>query len=175
MTLRIALLGAECTGKSSLTQMLGQALTPAVAATVTEYLREWCLREQRTPLQHEQEAIAAEQTRRIHAAALTHRLVVADTTALMTAVYSVHYFADASLLPAAIEAQRQFDLTFLCCPEGIPWQADGWLRDGNATRLNTHAELQALLRDQGLAYTLLQGSLTTRLDRALAAIHNLPQ
>jgi nicotinamide riboside kinase len=162
MTLRIALLGAECTGKSSLTQMLGQALTPAVAATVTEYLREWCLREQRTPLQHEQEAIAAEQTRRIHAAALTHRLVVADTT-------------DASLLPAAIEAQRQFDLTFLCCPEGIPWQADGWLRDGNATRLNTHAELQALLRDQGLAYTLLQGSLTTRLDRALAAIHNLPQ
>ena len=61
----LCLLGAECTGKSTLTQALAEALP---ARPVFEYLREWCLRERRTPRQHEQAGIAAEQQRRIEAA-----------------------------------------------------------------------------------------------------------
>ncbi len=163
---RIALLGAECTGKSTLTALLAAQ----GHATVGEYLREWCLREGRTPQQHEQEGIAREQHRRIEALlAGGAPRVVADTTALMTALYSQHYFQDDALMPWALAEQRRFDLTLLCCPEGIPWQADGFLRDGATTRSRTHAELRALLQREGIAHHVLQGLL----DERLATVNRL--
>jgi len=165
----IALLGAECTGKSSLTQRLGERLA---APTVPEYLREWCLREGRTPRQHEQAAIAAEQQRRILAVSAAP-LLIADTTALMTAVYSQHYFGDDSLLAAALASQRTVALTLLCCPEGIRWQGDGCLRDGEAARDAVHHRLLALLPAQRLPHVLLQGPLERRVGEAEALIRSL--
>src|SRR5450830_1651698 len=85
----IAVLGAESTGKTALAHALAQRLRErGVAVTlVGEYLREWCEREGHAPRPDEQQAIAHEQTRRIGAAAASG-VVVADTTAVMTAVYS---------------------------------------------------------------------------------------
>ncbi len=171
---KVALLGAECTGKSSLTTLLGRRLADLNVATVGEYLREWCLASGRTPRRDEQAPIAAEQSRRIAAAAQSHRLVVADTTALMTALYSIHYFDDASALPAAVRAQQSFDLTLLCCPEGIPWQADGWLRESPAVRRQAHERLVALLQSQGLPFTVLSGPLDERAAMADLLIRALP-
>lgn len=163
----VALLGAECTGKSSLTRLLGERLA---VPTVPEYLREWCLREGRTPRVDEQAAIAAEQQRRIEEA-VRAELLIADTSALMTAVYSQHYFGDDSLLPAALAAHRRLiGLTLLCCPAGVPWQRDGCLRDGEAAREAVHRRLQALLEREGLPHRRLQGPLSQRLDEALGWI-----
>ncbi|HUD34498.1 MAG TPA: AAA family ATPase, partial [Variovorax sp.] len=94
----IAVLGAESTGKTALAEAIAGRLSRRGIATtfVGEYLREWCDREGRVPRPEEQAAIAAEQTRRIAEAAM-HGVVVADTTALMTAVYSDMLFGDASL------------------------------------------------------------------------------
>jgi nicotinamide riboside kinase len=167
----ICLLGAECTGKSSLTQALAEALP---ATPVFEYLREWCLREARTPRREEQAAIAAEQQRRIDVALATSGghpgWVVADTSPLMTALYSRHYFADDSLFEPALRLQRQHRLTLLCSPEGIAWQADGCLREGDAVRRQTHAELQRLLDAEQLPYRLLEGSVEARLQQVLALL-----
>jgi nicotinamide riboside kinase len=166
----VALLGAECTGKSSLTQLLGKRLA---AATVPEYLREWCLAAGRTPQQQEQAAIAAEQQRRIVAAA-TASLLIADTTALMTAVYSQHYFGDDSLLADALAMhRRQVTLTLLCCPAGVPWQRDGCLRDGEAARQAVHALLVDLLRREGLPHELLQGPLPQRVEQAVSRLADI--
>lgn len=173
MSVRVALLGAECTGKSSLTRAIGDALGERGAAPVYEYLREWCVQTGRTPLQHEQADIAAEQTRRIEAAAARRPLVVADTTALLTAVYSIHYFQDSSALPAALAAQRRFDLTLLCSPEGIPWEADSHLRESPSVRAATHAELLDLLTAHELPFVLLEGGLPRRLEQALGCIRAL--
>ncbi len=170
----VALLGAECTGKSTLTTQLGLQLADLRAATISEYLRDWCLAQGRTPQQAEQWAIARTQTRRIAAAARRHPLVIADTTALMTALYSRHYFADEALFAEALPQQRRVALTLLCCPEGIPWQADGWMRDGDSTRQRTHEELQALLTAQAIPFVLLQGPLEARLTQAEALIRALP-
>ena len=63
-------------------------------AVVGEYLREFCDRERRTPRIDEQRGIAAEQARRIEAAAQRHDIVIADTSALMIAVYSDQVFGD---------------------------------------------------------------------------------
>ena len=170
---KVALLGAECTGKSSLTQRLGERLADLHVACVTEYLREWCVQQGRPPQAAEQAGIAAEQARRIAAAAAQHPLVVADTTPLMTALYSIHYFDDASALPAAVAAQRDYDLTLLCCPQGIPWQQDGWMRESPSVREATHAELHRLLRAQGLPFTLLAGPIDERTALAEALIRAL--
>jgi nicotinamide riboside kinase len=64
----IALVGAECTGKSSLARQLADSLADATGlrcVTVAEVLREWCDHAGRTPRLQEQSSIAAEQARRI--------------------------------------------------------------------------------------------------------------
>ena len=102
----IAILGAECTGKSSLAQDLGAALVAAGqdVAVVPEYLRVFCDTHGRTPRVDEQRAIARAQTARIQAAAARHALVLADTTALVTAVYSDLVFGDTSLYDESVLA-----------------------------------------------------------------------
>ena len=105
----IALLGAESTGKTTLARGLVDALAAQGrrVAWVEEFLREFCLREGRTPRQHEQAAIAHTQSQRIAEAARGHDIVVADTTALMIAVYSQLLFDDDSLVAAALAEARR--------------------------------------------------------------------
>ena len=61
--LRIAIVGAESTGKSSLTQALVEVirLRGHAVQTINEVLRTWCDREGRTPQAHEQLGIALAQ------------------------------------------------------------------------------------------------------------------
>ena len=58
--LRVAIVGAESTGKSCLTQALALVLRDRnqPVQTVDEVLRSWCDHAGRTPQQHEQLAIA---------------------------------------------------------------------------------------------------------------------
>lgn len=162
----VALLGAECTGKSTLAEALAARFS---AGLVTEYLREWCDTHGRTPQQHEQAHIAAEQARRIEAAARGHALVVCDTTPLITALCSQHYFGDDSLLADAVAFQRRCDLTLLCAPD-LPWQPDGIQRDGPGVRAAFDARLREALTAHALPWVDIQGNDTARLDRALAAL-----
>ncbi|MFG6466723.1 AAA family ATPase [Roseateles sp. BYS87W] len=162
----VALLGAECTGKSTLAAQLAASLE---AALVPEYLRTWCLQHQRTPAQHEQAAIAAAQAAQIAEAARTHPHVICDTTPLMTAVFSQHYFADDSLLAPALAKHRQCALTLLCAPD-LPWQADGFLRDGPAVREAIDQRLRHVLRAAQLPWVDIAGTPTERLATALTAI-----
>lgn len=162
----VALLGAECTGKSTLAEALAARFS---AGLVTEYLREWCDTHGRTPQQHEQAGIAAEQARRIEAAARGHALVVCDTTPLITALCSQHYFGDDSLLADAVAFQRRCDLTLLCAPD-LPWQPDGIQRDGPGVRAAFDARLREALTAHALPWVDIQGNDTARLDRALAAL-----
>ncbi|MFT7724327.1 MAG: ATP-binding protein [Roseateles sp.] len=167
MTRRIALLGAECTGKSTLAEALAAHFG---AGLVAEYLREWCDAHGRTPQRHEQAHIAAEQAARIEAAAQRHELVICDTTPLITALCSEHYFGDASLTAEAIAFQRRCELTLLCAPD-LPWQADGIQRDGPGVRAAFDARLRAALAAGGLRWVDIAGSDDQRLAAAIAALN----
>src|SRR4030095_4702329 len=103
------------------------------AVVVDEYLREFCERMHRTPRVDEQAHIAFEQTRRIAQAAATHDIVIADTTALMIAVYSDTVFDDHALDAEAAQAHRRVDLTLLTALD-LPWVADRHLREGEHVR-----------------------------------------
>lgn len=165
----IALLGAECTGKSTLAEALAEQLS---AGLVREYLREWCDRHGRTPLQHEQAGIAAEQAARIEAAAAQHALVICDTTPLVTAVCSQHYFHDASLLASAIDFQRRCALTLRCAPD-LPWQPDGIQRDGPEVRAQIDDRLRVALTTHALPAVDIRGPAPARLRLALQAVERL--
>lgn len=169
----IALLGAESTGKTTLAAQLRDALAAdgQRVAVVWEYLREFCIDAGRTPHKEEQAGIAAEQTRRIEAARAGHDVVVADTSALMVAVYSELVFADASLYPSASAAQRAIDLTLLTSLD-IPWQADGLQREGPHVQGPVDALLRAALQREGLPYAVVAGSGPHRLASAMKAVRH---
>jgi nicotinamide riboside kinase len=169
----IALLGAESTGKTTLADALVQALRGEGRSVggVGEYLREFCDQQQRTPHQHEQAGIAARQTQRIAEAACDFDVVVADTTALMIAVYSDKVFGDTGLYAAAIDAHRACGLTLVTALD-LPWQADGLQRDGPQVREPVDAMLRAALARAGMGYSVVAGRGPARLDTALKAVRH---
>ena len=176
----VAVLGAESTGKTTLAQALAlklaglssaatSASTALRTAWVPEVLRQWCDQHGRTPQAHEQAAILAEQHARIDAAALTHDVVVCDTTGLMTAVYSQVVFGDHSLHQQAMQLHSRMDLSLLMALD-LPWVADGHQRDGPQVQLPVDHALRTLLLQGGQPFAVIGGSGPARLTQALAAV-----
>jgi len=170
----IAIVGAESTGKSTLARDLARTLREAGhdAVAIPEVLRDFCARERRTPRRDEQASIAAEQTRLVDVAAAEHAIVVADTTALMTAVYSEIVFGDTTLYAQAEAVQRGYALTLVTALD-LPWQADGLQRDGPHVRAPVDAKVRASLARAGIDSTTIAGLGAARLDAALAAVRPL--
>lgn len=168
--LKIAVLGAECTGKTSLVAAL-QAHWKAGGAKVLvapEVLRQWCDQQGRTPLAHEQEAIAQAQAELTeHASDVDY--LVADTSPLMTAIYSDVLFQDSSLYPFALRHQCIYQHTLVTGLD-LPWRADGIQRDGPAMRDRIDARLRDVLQRAGLAFSLVYGQGAQRLAGALAML-----
>jgi nicotinamide riboside kinase len=168
----IAIVGAESTGKTLLSQALAERLaleTGLRCTVVPEWLRLWCEAEQRVPLPHEQRAIAETTWARIEAGAARHDIVVADTTPVMTAVYSALLFGDESLVTFAIDCQRRCAATLLTAID-LPWVADGHQRDGPQVQQPVNALLRRLLDQHGLAYSVIAGAGAARLEHALDAV-----
>jgi nicotinamide riboside kinase len=172
--MRIALLGAESTGKTQLAHALAARLQEGGRSVIAvdEYLREWCDQQGRTPRVDEQAAIAQTQQDRIEAAAAQASCIIADTTPLMTAIYSEFIFADGSLTQAALAYQSRFDLTLIIGLD-MPWQADGIQRDGEHVREPVDALLRERLQNAGIRYQVIYGLGEQRLQSALHAIEAL--
>jgi nicotinamide riboside kinase len=175
--LRIAIVGAESTGKSVLAHALSDALAIEFGlrcAVVDEYLREWCEHAGRTPRIDEQQGIALEHARRIDAAAARPGLdvVVCDTTPLMVAVYSDMLFGDRSLDGIARACQQRMDGTLLTSLD-LPWVPDGLQRDGPHVRGPVDARVRALLDDFATPWSLVSGSGKDRVACAIDALRPL--
>ena len=180
--MKIALLGAESSGKTLLSLALGNALRErgSTVAVVPEVLREWCDNAGRTPQAHEQMGIARAQAERADAAernllaqpgVADAAVVIADTTPLMIAVYSDMLFDDRSLYDFALEHQRSYAATLLMGLD-LPWVADGLQRDGPHVREPVDALVRAALERGGVSYQLVYGAGDARLTNALMALHN---
>ncbi len=168
--MKIALLGAESTGKSTLAHELAAHLRRdgRRVAVVDEVLRHWCERERRAPRPEEQLPIAQAQEGRVDAAAAAADIVIADTTALMVAIHGALLFPDHPLLQFALERQRGYDLTLVMGLD-LPWVDDGLQRDAGS-RDRTDALVRTLLDRAGVAYRVVYGTGRERLRHALAAL-----
>jgi nicotinamide riboside kinase len=172
--LKIALLGAESTGKTQLAQALANSLRARGhnVALVPEWLRTWCDQARRTPRADEQQAIAQTQAEHIAQVPATTEYLLADTTALMTAVYSDLLFGDDTLYPLAWELQRGFDMTLVTGLD-LPWVADGLQRDGQHMREPVDTRLRTALARGGIAYQVVYGRGSARSAHALHAIDSI--
>ena len=168
----IAIEGAESTGKTALAQGLATALQARYGRRctwVTEWLREWCTQQGRTPRPDEQWSIAQEQARRISQACAQHEVVVADTTALMTAVYSEWLFQDRSLRTYAQDLQRSYALTLVTVND-LPWVADGLQRDGPHVREPVRQLVTDLLVQAQVPFEEVHGVGAQRLSTAMSKV-----
>jgi nicotinamide riboside kinase len=167
----IGLVGAESTGKTTLARVLVQRLAGQglQVARVDENLRHFCDQQGRTPTRLEQWGIARAQTAAILAACAESELVIADTTALMTAVYSDHVFGDTTLYPEAERAHQRCGLSLLTALD-LPWEPDGMQRDGPHVREPIDALVRASLLRAGGAWSVIAGCGDRRADAALAAV-----
>ena len=170
----IGIVGAESTGKTLLVKELARTLRERglQVATVPEALRHFCEREGRTPRADEQHAIAQAQTRAIAEACERAPIVLADTTALMTAVYSEVIFGDASLQEQALRDHVRCDLTLLTALD-LPWVPDGIFRDGPQVRDRVDDCLRRMLQEGDVPHALVMGKGLRRQANALSSIEHL--
>jgi nicotinamide riboside kinase len=171
--LRAAIVGAESTGKSWLTQSLAEVLRVRNHSvhTVDEVLRHWFEREGRAPQQHEQMAIAQQQALAADQLAeqAPENWLLSDTTPLMTAVYCDLLFQDKSLYPMALAHQALYDITLVTGLD-LPWVADGLQRDGPQVRVPVDNLVRQTLEGAGLPYRVVYGQGPRRLNNALLAL-----
>ncbi|WP_199051987.1 ATP-binding protein [Aquitalea sp. ASV15] len=168
--IRIAIIGPESCGKSTLSLQLAAALCSQGlrAVAVAEYARAYYAGRDYQVSMADIEAIAAGQLQAEQHAAAEHDWLVCDTTVLTCKIWADVAFGQPS--PALLQLYRPQDYAFtLLTAADIPWQPDP-LRSHPAQRDWLLGLYQAELARQGVAYTLLQGGQAARLAQALQAL-----
>lgn len=164
---RVAILGAESSGKSTLAAALAAHYR---TLWVPEYLREFVENEERVPDESDQYLIA--QTQMAHedaAAAQASRFVFCDTTPLMTAVYSRWYWGRVDAQLALLERRHDYAFTLVTALD-TPWEADGLQRDSEEVRQKIHEQVESTLHQRDIPYLLVRGSLQQRVLQASTLI-----
>lgn len=160
---RVAILGAESSGKSTLAAALASHYG---TLWVPEYLREFVDTRGRVPEESDQYPIARTQMEREDAAARdASRFLFCDTTPLMTALYSRWYWGRVDAQLSLLENRHEYALTLVTAPD-CPWEADGLQRESEQVRQTVHEQVLQVLQQRGMAYTLVAGGLQQRLLQA---------
>lgn len=164
---RIAVLGAESSGKST----LAEALAARYATVwVPEYLREFVDTRGRVPHEEDQYPIARTQLEREEEAALrASGFLFCDTTPLMTALYSRQYWGRVDPQLARLDARHDYALTLVTAPDS-PWEPDGLQRESEEVRQKVHRMLLDTLEARAIPYVLLEGDLAQRVRRVEALL-----
>ena len=163
---RIGLLGGECTGKSTMAAALASTL-PGTAVVVPEVVRAFVTERGRSPHLHEQADIMAQQVlaedRAMNRAGVDVQWLIADPAPAMTAIYSMIYFGDESLLEPARAHLLTYD-TVLWCDRDVPWVPDPGQRDGTHMRDAAHEAIAVAFPD--VTTQRISGSPLHRIDMA---------
>nr|WP_315258317.1 ATP-binding protein [uncultured Duganella sp.] len=168
--LRIAILGTASSGKTTLAAALAERHH---TLWVPEYLREFVDTAGRVPVEADQIHIARTQlAREATAAASARTYLFCDTSPLMTAVYSRHYFGGIDAELALLADAHDYALTLVTAPD-IPWIADGLQRESETVSVTINRMLHEELSARGIPFVPISGSVEQRVaqaDHALAAL-----
>ena len=166
---RVAVVGAESTGKSTvaahLAAHLGASLVPEYARPYLSARGGVCLPGDLPEIARAQ--AAAEQT----AARTADRAIVCDTDPLTTALWSERYFGAVDPVVRRLADAARYDLTLLC-ENDLPWVPDG-LRDSPERRGWFRERFARELGQRGRAWRSVAGRGEQRRVAALAAATDL--
>ncbi len=169
---RLALLGGESSGKTTLARALAEALNtlwvPEYGRQRWEELRETLSLAELVRIGQTQ--IAWEDEHAARAAACGSGWIVCDTTPLTTLQYALHDHGEAPPELLAM-AERRYDLTVLCEPD-FGFVQDGCRRD-DGFRQAQHAWTLQRLAQAGVQPLLARGSPGERVRQVLQAVNAL--
>lgn len=169
---RIVFIGAECTGKTTLTRAVAEHLEEPWSR---EFVREYVETVQRELRAEDLDAIAKGQIRGEDAAvAKARHRVLHDTNLLSTILYAEHYFDTHLAWVDRDFAQRRYHRYFLCEPD-FPWQADPGQRESAEERARLQLCFESMLRRYDLSFVRVSGPLDQRITQVLRSLHVPPR
>lgn len=159
---RVVVMGAESTGKTTLTARLAQEFQTVF---VHEYGRTH-YEERGGILELEDYVIIARRHRELEdeGALTANRFLFSDTNAITTLsfCYAYHHAAPAALHPLADDCRNRYRHVFLCADD-IPFEQDGW-RDNELLRSRMQGMIIYDLERRGIPFTTIRGSLDERVE-----------
>lgn len=165
---RVCLIGAECTGKTTLAQRLADHYQ---TVWVPEFAREFALGVARPltladvdPIARGQ--MAAEDLMSIDAS----KVLILDTDLVSTTVYSNYYY---SAVPQWVthEAQRRLADLYLLMDVDVPFELDP-ARDAEEHRIEHAHAFRRALEDFGANHVVISGEWDQRFRRAVEAMNS---
>jgi NadR type nicotinamide-nucleotide adenylyltransferase len=168
----VVFLGAESTGKSTLTSHMAEHLDTAF---VREYGRDhYAERDGKLTLDDYVTIARTHQQMEDSCLMEARGVLFIDTNALTTLFYSYYYNGGAlpELHDIADRCVNRYDLTFVCDAD-IPFEQDGW-RDNALLREKSHRMVLMDLNTRRVRYRLVSGSKDQRRAAVLAALAGPP-
>jgi HTH-type transcriptional regulator, transcriptional repressor of NAD biosynthesis genes len=167
MQLRIAILGGESSGKTTLAQALAEHLgcnwVPEYGRTLWDY--------QGGELQYaDMLKIAQEQVKQERQLVRAGQFLICDTTPLVTEFYSQEMFGKVDPWLRVL-SHRAYAQVFLCAND-FDFVQDGTRRDAKFRQLQ-HDWYAVELRKRKMSYATLSGSLSARVRAAISTIEKL--
>lgn len=167
----VVFVGAPSTGKTTIAEKLSHEYN---TVWMPEYGREYWEEHQRDrrlePWQLTEIAeihLAREQEKLLQA----NQYLFTDTNAITTYMFAMDYhgFSEIRLAELAREAEKRYDLVFLC-DDDIPYD-DTWDRSGDTNRHIFQQKIKADLLQRNISYITLRGSIDERIHKAKQIIH----
>lgn len=165
-TVTIAVVGPECSGKTTLSLALAGALgcpwvpehaRAYLGATGSDYAEDDLLRIARGQVLGEERALAERPP-----------FLVCDTDLVTMLIWSRERYGRCDPWIGRVAATRGYTHRLLCTPE-MPWERDP-LREAPNDRARLFATYVATLEELGLPHTIIRGSPGERLAHALALV-----
>lgn len=169
--IRVAFVGPECTGKTTLSQLLAQHFqTTWVAEYMRTYLqKKWdetkslCTWDDLLPIALGQISSENEQLTK------ANRYLFCDTNLLELVIYSYIYYGKCMPEIEKYALENQYDIVFLTYID-VPWQADD-LRDRPNQRAFMFDKFRQMLDKYQKPYTILKGNLQERKEKVLDVLN----
>lgn len=167
--LRVVVTGSECTGKTTLTQLLAEHFA---APWVAEHARTYAAAKVGPLDASDVDGIARGQLAAEERAAGTASvLLLLDTDLVSTLVYAEHYYGTRPSWVRSAAQLRRAHLYLLCHPD-VPWVADG-IRDRPQVREEIHRRFVATLAELAAPVQAICGDWAQRRQLAITAVEAL--
>jgi len=170
---KVVFLGAPSTGKTTLAESMARHYR---TAWMPEYGREYWEQNQidrRLTLEQLEEIATGHLEREEKQLQEARDVLFVDTNAITTYMFSLYYHGETTqeLARLAREAETRYGLVFLCDAD-IPYD-DTWDRSGEVQREEFQLAIMDDLRERGVPFQILRGTLREREEQVAEALKRL--